>query len=51
MIISIGYRVNTMRGIEFRRWATNILKQYLIKEYAINSKRCMEHSDILLNKS
>ena len=43
MIISVGYRVNSKRGIEFRRWATSILKQYLIKGYAINTKRCMEN--------
>ena len=38
MIISVGYRVKSKRGIEFRRWATNILKQYLIKGYAVNDK-------------
>lgn len=48
MIISIGFRVNSRRGIEFRRWANNLLKQYLIKGYSINSKRCLEHSDIIL---
>ena len=42
MIISIGYRVNSKRGIEFRRWATSILKQYLLKGYSINEKRCNE---------
>ena len=31
MIISVGYRVNSKRGIEFRRWANEILKDYLIK--------------------
>lgn len=39
MIISIGYRVNSKRGILFRKWATNILKDYMIKGYAINQKR------------
>ena len=39
MIISIGYRVNSKRGIEFRKWVTNILKQYMYKGYAINQKR------------
>ena len=49
MIISVGYRVNTKRGIQFRQWANNILKLYLIKGYSINSKRCLEHSDIILS--
>ena len=48
MVLSIGYRVNTKRGIEFRKWANKVLRQYLIKGYAINEKRCLEHSDILL---
>jgi len=39
MIISIGYRVKSKRGIVFRRWANKILKQYLIDGYAINNKR------------
>ena len=39
MIISIGYRVKSARGIEFRRWANSILKQYIIQGYAINEKR------------
>lgn len=39
MILSIGYRVNSKRGIAFRKWANNILKQYIMKGYAINEKR------------
>ena len=39
MIISVGYRVKSKRGIEFRRWANNVLKQYIMKGYAINEKR------------
>ena len=39
MIISVGYRVNSKRGIAFRRWATNILKDYMLKGYAINQRR------------
>lgn len=39
MIISVGYRVNSKRGIVFRKWANKILKDYLIKGYAINQKR------------
>ena len=39
MIISIGYRVNSKRGIEFRKWVTGILKQYMYKGYAVNQKK------------
>ena len=39
MILSVGYRVNSQRGIAFRRWANNVLKQYIMKGYAINEKR------------
>jgi hypothetical protein len=42
MIISIGYRVNSTRGIHFRKWATAILKNYLIKGYAHNEKQLRE---------
>ena len=38
MIISVGYRVNTKNATSFRRWATSVLKQYLIKGYAINQQ-------------
>ena len=39
MIISVGYRVNSKRGVQFRRWANKVLKDYLIQGYAINQKR------------
>lgn len=39
MIISVGYRVKSKNGIIFRKWATNILKDYMIKGYAVNQKR------------
>ena len=39
MILSVGYRVNSKRGIAFRRWANSVLKQYVIQVYAINEKR------------
>lgn len=39
MIISVGYRVNSKQGILFRKWATSILKDYMIKGYAVNQKR------------
>ena len=38
-IISVGYRVNSKRGVLFRKWATQLLKDYLIKGYAINQQR------------
>lgn len=36
MIISVGYKVNSKRGVKFRQWASNVLKDYLIKGYSIN---------------
>lgn len=39
MIISVGHRVKSKRGITFRKWATGILKDYMIQGYAINQKR------------
>ena len=38
VIISVGYRVKSVRGVEFRRWATKVLKDYLLKGYAVNSR-------------
>jgi hypothetical protein len=37
MIIAIGYRVNSKRGTQFRKWANSILKQYLLNGYSIGS--------------
>ena len=39
MIISIGYRVNSKKGIEFRKWANKVLKDYLLQGYIINKER------------
>ena len=39
MIISVGYRVNSKEGIFFRKWANKVLKEYLLKGYAVNQKR------------
>lgn len=39
MILSVGYRVNSRRGIAFRRWASSVLKEYLMAGYALNKKR------------
>ena len=38
MIISVGYRVNSKRGVKFRQWANRILKEYLVKGYAVNDR-------------
>ena len=46
MIISVGYRVNSKRATTFRRWATSVLKQFLIKGYAIDQRR-LDHYDEL----
>lgn len=39
VVISVGYRVKSKNGVEFRKWATSILKDYMIKGYSINQKR------------
>lgn len=39
VILAVGYRVNSSRGIAFRKWANTILKQFILKGYAINEKR------------
>ena len=51
MIISVGYRVKSQNGIIFRKWANKILKDYLIKGYAINKKRleCLEKTVKLID--
>lgn len=38
VIISVGYRVKSLRGTQFRKWATSVLKEYLLKGYAINNR-------------
>ena len=44
VIISVGYRVKSQRGVQFRQWANHVLKQYLIKGYAINER--LRHEQI-----
>ena len=44
VIISVGYRVKSKRGVQFRKWANKVLKQYLIKGYAVNER--MRHEQI-----
>ena len=48
MIISVGYRVKSKNGILFRRWANKIIKDYLIKGYAVNNKR-LEYLEKTIN--
>ncbi len=47
-IISVGYRVNSKRGVLFRKWATQLLKDYLIKGYAINKQRLQKQAEQLI---
>ena len=47
VIISVGYRVKSKRGILFRRWANSVLKEYLIKGYALNQKRLDELNTVI----
>ena len=44
VIISIGYRVKSQKGIQFRIWANQVLKEYLIKGYALDKKRFQQQS-------
>lgn len=46
MIISVGYRVKSHRGVQFRIWANQILKQYLVKGYAINQQRLDHYNEL-----
>lgn len=49
VVISVGYRVKSKRGVEFRQWATKILKQYLLDGYAINETRIKNAPSSLLD--
>ncbi|WP_246455582.1 virulence RhuM family protein [Hymenobacter citatus] len=44
VIISVGYRVKSLRGTHFRQWATQVLRQYLVQGYAFNEQRLRESS-------
>jgi prophage maintenance system killer protein len=46
-IISVGYRVNSKRGTQFRIWANKILKDYLVKGYSVNEKRLIQQNELL----
>ena len=47
MIISVGYRVKSQRGVEFRRWANSVLKDYILRGYAVNDKRINQLGQIV----
>lgn len=47
VIISVGYRVKSKRGVEFRRWANSILKQYILKGYAVNDNRIKQLGEVI----
>lgn len=47
VIISVGYRVKSKRGVEFRRWANSILKQYILQGYAVNDKRIAQLGEVI----
>ena len=48
MIISVGYRINSSRATQFRIWATSVLKEYIIKGYALNEKRLKEQQNQII---
>ncbi|MBR4237282.1 virulence RhuM family protein [bacterium] len=48
MILAIGYRVNSKRGIQFRIWANSILKKYLLNGYVVNADRIISYQSNIL---
>ena len=47
VIISVGYRVKSKRGVEFRKWANSVLKQYIMQGYAVNHNRIAELGEVI----
>ena len=47
VIISVGYRVKSKRGVEFRRWANSVLKQYILQGYAVNDHRIRQLGEVI----
>ncbi len=47
LIISVGYRINSKRGTQFRQWATQRLKDYLVKGYALNQHRLVQLQQVV----
>lgn len=46
MVISVGYCVNSKNTTSFRKWATSVLKQYLVKDYVVNQRRLDHYADL-----
>lgn len=47
VVISVGYRIKSQRGVEFRKWATRVLKDHLVKGYSLNEQRLAANMDEL----
>ena len=47
VIVSVGYRVKSKRGVEFRKWANSVLKQYILKGYAVNNNRIKQLGEVI----
>ena len=47
VIISVGYRVKSQRGVEFRKWANTVLRQYIMEGYAVNHNRILELGEVI----
>lgn len=47
VIISVGYRIKSKRGVEFRRWANSVLKDYIVRGYAVNNNRLQQLGEIV----
>ena len=47
VIISVGYRVKSKRGVEFRKWANSVLKQYILQGYAVNQNRMAQLGEVI----
>ena len=47
VIISVGYRVKSQRGVEFRKWANSVLKQYIMQGYAVNNNRIKQLGEVI----
>ena len=47
MIISVGYRVKSNRGVEFRKWANSVLRQYILQGYAVNERRINQLGEVV----
>lgn len=47
VVISVGYRVKSQRGVEFRKWANSVLKQYIVKGYAVNNNRMHQLGEVI----